>query len=241
MKGLSYCCLMLVLSVFTGLCAAGNPQVTLCISGPVSGSIVIELYPKEAPVTVANFVDYVQNGFYDGLIFHRVIRNFMIQGGGFCQDLIKQETGPMIPNESSNGLSNVRGTIAMARTPYPHSATCEFFINHVNNASLDYVPVLYDAYNNAYSKFGYCVFGQVVEGMDIVDAIASQTTTTKNAMNDVPIIDVIIQSATVTLNEPVCADKLEGDINGDCRVDFADFVKLAENWLLCNAINTVCN
>jgi cyclophilin family peptidyl-prolyl cis-trans isomerase len=231
---------MLVLSVFTGLCAAGNPQVTLQITGAVNGSIVIELYPQEAPVTVANFVDYVQNGFYDGLIFHRVIRNFMIQGGGFDTDLVQRTTNPEIINESFNRLSNVRGTIAMARTSNADSATSQFFINQVDNYYLDYGYVGYD--NNYIppkqlpSQIGYCVFGKVTLGMDVVDAIAVVSTT-----NNLPDIDVIIQSATVTLNEPVCADKLEGDINGDCRVDFADFVKLAENWLLCNAINTVCN
>lgn len=232
MKGILYCSLVLFLSGLAGFCPAANPQVTLLITGAVDGSIVIELYPEKAPVTVANFVDYVQNGFYDGLLFHRVISGFMIQGGGYDQDLIKQETGPAIVNESSNGLRNMRGTVAMARTYVADSATSEFFINLADNSFLDYGTLAYDLQYNIVAKIGYCVFGEVISGMDIVDAIAAVDTT-----NDLPNADVIIQSATVTVNEPVCAEKLEGDINGDCSVNFADFIKLAENWLSCNAIN----
>jgi len=228
-----------------------NPEVTLQITGAVNGSIVIELYADEAPITVENFLNYVQTGFYNGLIFHRVMPDFMIQGGGFDTDLIKKTPGDQIINESSNELSNLRGTIAMARTPYPHSATSEFFINHMDNTAagvnnLDYIPVVYDTYDNAYSKFGYCVFGEVLSGMDVVDAIAAVTTHTKNnadgdPMGDVPIDDIIIQSATITQNIPFCAIKLQGDVDGNCKVDFADFVKLAQNWLACNSMTSVCD
>jgi len=215
-----------------------NPEVTLTITGAVSGSIVIELYADEAPITVENFLNYVQAGFYDGLIFHRVIPDFMIQGGGFNTDMVKKTTQPPIINESSNGLSNLRGTIAMARTPDPHSATSQFFINQnpEHNLFLDYAPVVYDGANNAYSKYGYCVFGEVLSGMDVVDAIAALQTT-----DDRPNNDVIIQSATITQNTPFCIEKLPGDIDGDCDVDFADFVKLAQNWLACNSTTAPCN
>jgi hypothetical protein len=128
----------------------------------------------------------------------------------------------------------------MARTADPHSATSQFFINHVNNTGLDDVPVFYSG-GYAYRSYGYCVFGAVVSGMDVVDAIAATPTTTKGGMSNVPVNDVIIQSATVTLNAPVCATKLEGDIDGDCNVDLADFVKLAEHWLSCNSITSICD
>jgi peptidyl-prolyl cis-trans isomerase B (cyclophilin B) len=223
----------------------GNPEVTLQIIGAVNGSIVIELYANEAPLTVENFLNYVQTGFYDGLIFHRVIPDFMVQGGGFDTNLVKKTPGDSIISESSNGLSNLRGRLAMARTPDPHSATSEFFINHVDNEFLDYDSLVYDGSNTAYSKYGYCVFGEVLSGMDVVDAIAAVSTDTENdgasvPMDDVPINDVIIQSATITLNVPVCAEKLDGDANGDCSVNFADFVKLAQNWLACNSMTSVC-
>jgi len=233
--------IFLILATAAGISRAANPQVTLYISGAVSGNIVLELYADQAPFTTQNFINYVQSGFYNGLIFHRVISGFMIQGGGFDANLTPKTTGPAIINESSNGLSNLRGSIAMARTSDPHSATSQFFINHANNSFLDYVPVVYDSYDNAYSYYGYCVFGQVVSGMNVVDAIAALPTTTKNGMTDVPVNNVIIQNAAITLNAPVCAEKLEGDINGDCKVNLLDFFKMAENWLICNSITPVCN
>ncbi len=229
---------LLVLSAIAGVSSGVYPQVTLQISGAVSGDIVLELYDDEAPVTVANFVDYVQSGFYDDLIFHRVIPGFMVQGGGFDVDLVKKTPGPAIINESSNGLSNLRGTIAMARTNAPHSATSEFFISDANNLFLDYGGVVYDPGGNAYYVPGYCVFGQVISGMDVVDDIAAVTTTTEGGMTDVPVSDVIILSAT--LDTPVCIDKQDGDVDGDCDVDLADFVKLAENWLECNSTELPC-
>ena len=130
------------------------------------GAIVIEVNETTAPVTATNFLQYVQDGFYDGTIFHRVIPNFMIQGGGFTPDMKQKPTRPPIVNEAKNGLKNKRGAIAMARLNDPNSATSQFYINHVDNANLD--------------KLGYAVFGQVVEGMDVVDAIAKVETGIKD-------------------------------------------------------------
>ena len=152
------------------------------------GNIVIELNEQEAPVTVKNFLEYVEAGFYDGAIFHRIIPGFMIQGGGFTKEMTKKDTRDPIINEAKNGLSNERGSIAMARTSDPDSATAQFFINHSGNDFLNYVDE-----NSA----GYAVFGKVTEGMDVVDAIASVETSTQNGMDDVPVEPVIIQSAKV--------------------------------------------
>ena len=152
------------------------------------GNIVIELNEQAAPVTVKNFLRYVEAGFYDGLIFHRVIPGFMIQGGGFTKQMAKKETRDPIINEARNGLSNKQGTIAMARSSNPDSATAQFFINHRDNDFLNYVDD---------KSAGYAVFGKVTEGMDVVDAIASVETTTKNGMDDVPVEPVTIQSAKV--------------------------------------------
>ncbi len=129
------------------------------------GDIAIELYPDKAPETVANFLWYVDNKFYDGLIFHRVMSNFMIQGGGFNKDMLRKETKPSIKNEADNGLSNMRGTIAMARTGDPHSASSQFFINVKDNKPLDFKSKANPA------GWGYCVFGKVISGMDVVDKI----------------------------------------------------------------------
>jgi cyclophilin family peptidyl-prolyl cis-trans isomerase len=153
------------------------------------GPIVIELNEQAAPVTVKNFLTYVEEGFFDGTIFHRVIPNFMIQGGGFTADLRKKETHPPIVNEASNGLKNDRGTIAMGQIPgNPDSATSQFFINHKDNLHLDYV---------AGRSPGYAVFGKVVEGMEVVDKIAVVKTTTKGGSDDVPVVPVVIESAKV--------------------------------------------
>jgi len=135
------------------------PRVALETS---HGTIVLELNPEKAPITVENFLGYVERGWYDGTVFHRVIADFMIQGGGFTADMQKKITRPEIENESKNGLSNERGTIAMARTGEPHSATAQFFINLVDNDGLDGKP----------NSWGYAVFGKVVEGIDMVDSIA---------------------------------------------------------------------
>lgn len=234
----NYALIMLLLSSFSGIALAVKPEVTLEISGAVTGTIVLELYPDKAPVTVANFIGYVKSGFYDGLVFHRVIPNFMIQGGGYNPFLVKQETGAPIVNESINGLLNLRGTIAMARTPYPHSATAEFFINHQDNDFLDFGAVAYDGNNVAYYNAGYCVFGQVIHGMDVVDAIALVPTKTVGSMANVPQTNVIIESVTMTVDPPVCAEPLEGDINGDCTVDLQDLLLMAQNWLVSNQLTT---
>lgn len=133
------------------------------------GNITLELYPEKAPQTVQNFLRYVDSGQYDGTIFHRVIQGFMIQGGGFTADFSRKQTGEPIQNEANNGLKNTRGTIAMARTMDPHSATAQFFINTRDNVSLDH-----RAENTR--GFGYCVFGKVTEGMDVVDRIEGTPT-----------------------------------------------------------------
>jgi len=152
------------------------------------GDIVIELDEKAAPVTVKNFLKYVEDGFFDGKIFHRVIPNFMIQGGGFTEDMSQGQTRDQIVNEAKNGLKNERGTLAMARTNDPDSATAQFFINHNDNDFLNYAGS---------ANPGYAVFGKIVEGMDVVDAIASVKTTTKQGMDDVPVESVLILTASV--------------------------------------------
>ena len=152
------------------------------------GDIVIELNEQAAPVTVKNFLEYVEKDFFDGTIFHRVIRDFMIQGGGFTEQMGQKQTREPIINEANNGLSNTRGTIAMARTNDPDSATAQFFINHSNNDFLNYVE-------NA--NPGYAVFGKTIEGMDVVDKIASVKTTAQMGMGDIPVDPVIIKSIKV--------------------------------------------
>ena len=152
------------------------------------GDIIIELNETLAPITVDNFLTYVEEDFYNETIFHRVIANFMIQGGGFEMDMVRKQTHSAIVNEAENGLKNNRGTIAMARTSNPNSATSQFFINHKNNPNLDYV----DSRNP-----GYTVFGKVVEGMDVVDKIASVKTTQRSGMRDVPVESVVIKSAKI--------------------------------------------
>lgn len=151
------------------------------------GNIKIELDSEKAPATVKNFLQYVDDGFYDGTIFHRVIKDFMIQGGGFSPSMSEKTARGTIKNESSNGLKNERGTIAMARRPDPHSASAQFFINHATSAFLDK--------HQAQDGWGYCVFGKVTEGMDVVDEIAAVRTTSKGGHSDVPEIAVVIKSA----------------------------------------------
>ncbi|MAZ65686.1 MAG: peptidylprolyl isomerase [Kangiellaceae bacterium] len=149
------------------------------------GDICIELFSAEAPKTVANFLNYCESGFYDGTIFHRVIDNFVIQGGGHTEDMERKTPGDPIDNEANNGLSNTRGTLCMARTPHPHSATSQFFINVADNKNLDFV-------SESMEGWGYCVFGKVVEGMDVVDQIKSVPTSYKNGMQDVPVENIVI-------------------------------------------------
>lgn len=151
------------------------------------GDIKIELFADKAPNTVANFLQYVEDGTYNNTIFHRVISNFMIQGGGFAPGMDEKTTRASIENEADNGLSNEVGTLAMARTNDPHSATCQFFININNNDFLDF-----SAPNER--GFGYCVFAKVVDGMDVVDKIKAVETGNAGPHQDVPVEDVVIES-----------------------------------------------
>ncbi|MFK8138091.1 MAG: peptidylprolyl isomerase [Bdellovibrionales bacterium] len=152
------------------------------------GVIKIKLYSDKAPKTVENFLKYVDEGFYNGTVFHRVINNFMIQGGGFTPDLEQKQTKENIQNEADNGLSNRNGTLAMARTPEPHSASSQFFINVKDNGFLDFQAPTPQG-------FGYCVFGEVVEGMSVVEKIKSVETGYTEFHQDVPKEPVIIESA----------------------------------------------
>lgn len=222
----------LVLSASSADSFADNPQVTLEIIGAVNGTIVLELYPIEAPITITNFLNYTRSGFYDGLIFHRVIDTFMIQGGGRDTGYVKKTPGAPIINESSNGLLNFTGTIAMARTPYANTATSEFFINVNNNTFLNYDYIIYDSLERPYAQIGYCVFGQVTSGMNVVNDIAVVSTTIPTSPQPYrPLEDIIIQSATVTSTEPFCIEKLDGDIDGDCDVDTDDLLVFSAQWL----------
>ena len=154
------------------------------------GAIDIELDHNKAPVTAENFEQYVKEGFYDGTVFHRVIDNFMIQGGGLTPDMSTKSTRAPIKNEADNGLKNVTGSIAMARTSDPHSATAQFFINVKDNDFLDFrSPDI--------NGWGYCVFGKVVNGMDVVEKIKKQPTTSKKGHQDVPVEDIIIEKAEI--------------------------------------------
>ncbi|MDL2314362.1 peptidyl-prolyl cis-trans isomerase, partial [Desulfovibrio sp. OttesenSCG-928-C14] len=154
-----------------------NPMVLLETS---SGDILIELFADKAPKTVENFLSYVDEGFYANTIFHRVIKDFMIQGGGMTMRMEDKKTKAPIKNEANNGLSNKRGTIAMARTMDPHSASAQFFINTVDNEGLDFSA-------ETTSGWGYCVFGQVVEGLDVVDKISKVKTKSQGMHDDVPV------------------------------------------------------
>jgi peptidyl-prolyl cis-trans isomerase B (cyclophilin B) len=160
-----------------------NPVVCMTTS---QGDIVIELYPDKAPETVDNFMTYVNSKFYNGLIFHRVIPTFMIQGGGFTESMSRKEGNAPIKNEADNGLSNERGTIAMARTGEPHSATSQFFINVKDNSTLDFK-------SKSPQGWGYCVFGKVISGMDVVDKIKDVKTTSRDGYNDVPVEPILIE------------------------------------------------
>lgn len=163
-----------------------NPTVLLETS---SGDILIELFPDKAPETVANFLQYVDDGFYTNTIFHRVIKDFMIQGGGLGVRMNEKSTRPPVKNEADNGLKNERGTIAMARTMDPHSASAQFFINLVDNAFLDHTEPTQQGW-------GYCVFGKVIDGMDAVDAIAKLKTKSDGMYDDVPVDMVVITGAS---------------------------------------------
>lgn len=153
------------------------------------GSMTIELFRDQAPITVQNFLTYANDGFFAGTIFHRVIQNFMIQGGGFTPDMNEKATRDAIKNEATNGLPNERGTLAMARTPVVDSATAQFFINTVDNGSLNHRSTDPQGY-------GYAVFGRVTEGLDVLDAIAAVSTTNQRGHQNVPVDPVLINSVT---------------------------------------------
>ena len=177
----------LIFSLGTASADTSMPRVHMQTS---LGLITIELDAQAAPKTVDNFLQYARSGFYNQTIFHRVIKGFMIQGGGLTPEMQKKKTGAPVVNEAHNGLKNVRGSIAMARTMNPNSATAQFFINTVDNKSLDFT-------SKTTQGWGYCVFGQVVEGMETVDKIESVATTVRAGRRDVPADPVIIQSVTV--------------------------------------------
>jgi peptidyl-prolyl cis-trans isomerase A (cyclophilin A) len=186
----------LTFAALTCLCLAAwaaNPTVTLDTS---LGEIVVELNADKAPRTTENFVQYVKDGHYDGTIFHRVIDGFMIQGGGFDDRMNQKPTRPPIENEANNGLKNLPGTLAMARTSSPHSASAQFFINLVPNRSLDYPSP---------DGWGYAVFGKVVHGMEVVEKIAKVPTTDVGFHQNVPATPVVIRSAR--LNEAASAQE----------------------------------
>lgn len=185
----SFCTLLFV---FVVLFTTSNLQAeTMNVKMETSkGTIVLELDADKAPNTVENFLSYAKDGYFDGTIFHRVIGNFMIQGGGFTPDMQQKETKAAIQNEANNGLSNSNGTIAMARTGDPHSATAQFFINVKDNDSLNFS-------SETPQGWGYAVFGKVTEGMDVVNAIKEVETTSKGPHQDVPAEDVIIEKVTI--------------------------------------------
>lgn len=188
MKKLITACAIALLLAANSNVFASNPKVRM---ETTKGVVVIELYPDKAPKTVENFLRYVNEGKYDGTIFHRVIKRFMNQGGGFTPDFNKVETFTPIKNEADNGLKNKRGTIAMARTGDPHSATNQFFVNTVDNAFLDHT-------SKTPRGWGYCVFATVVDGMDVMDRIAKvQTGANGPFQQDVPMEEILIQKVSV--------------------------------------------
>jgi cyclophilin family peptidyl-prolyl cis-trans isomerase len=172
--------------------APGNPVVVVETS---AGPITIELFKDQAPVSVENFLQYVRDGFYTNTIWHRVVPGYVIQGGGYSADLVAKPTRPPIQNEATNGLSNRKGTVAMARTRAARSATSQFFINLLDNPGLDHHGLAPD-------DFGYAVFGRVIDGWDAVNAIASaKTTMTKEGMENVPVTPIVIKRVTVKGHE----------------------------------------
>ena len=185
--------------MYEKLCAAGAVAAGIVFSAAAwaaptvemqtsMGKIVIELDAEKAPKSVQNFLQYAKDGFYSGTVFHRVIDGFMIQGGGFTKDMAQKPTGKPVENEAKNGLKNERGSIAMARTQDPHSATAQFFINHRDNAPLDYP---------SRDGWGYAVFGKVTQGLDVVDKIAGVPTGNRSMYQNVPLEPVVIQSVKI--------------------------------------------
>ena len=170
---------------------SNNPQVYIKTN---MGGFTIELYPDKSPESVANFLNYVEKGYYSGTIFHRVIKGFMIQGGGFTTDMTQKDVAPPIKNEAHNGLKNKKYTLAMARTGVVNSATSQFFVNTVNNTGLDHK-------DKTQAGYGYCVFAKVIEGMEVIDKIEMVATTTKGNYGDVPVKPVIIKAMTLMTDE----------------------------------------
>lgn len=173
----------LLLGLSPGLQAADPVLVQFETS---AGAFIVQLDPERAPLSVENFLRYVNEGFYTGTVFHRVVSGFVIQGGGYTRDLQLKPPQPGVPNEAGNGLSNRRGTIAMARTGAPHSADSQFYINLADNVALDPKP----------TRWGYAVFGEVIQGMEVIDDIGHRLTGVKDGMADVPVEAVIIQKAS---------------------------------------------
>ncbi len=191
---LIFTCSVIFLTFFISSCGddpvdvtgdAGGLHRPIVVMETTLGEITIELYRDMAPMTVMNFLEYVHDGFYEGLIFHRAIPGFIIQGGGYDEDLEPGETRGPILNEAGNGLSNMRGTVSMARTYVVNSATSQFFVNLVNNTALDHR-------DDTQVGYGYCVFGSVIDGMDVVDAIAEVETGVVDGYHDVPLESVFI-------------------------------------------------
>tara|TARA_Y100000310_G_scaffold343706_1_gene452593 strand:+ start:748 stop:1332 length:585 start_codon:yes stop_codon:yes gene_type:complete len=185
--------ILLILTLLVGCTQGGNnmeSKNTIVILETSEGNIEIELFEEQAPISTKNFIDYVNEGFYDNLVFHRVISDFMIQGGGFDKDMGQKETKDPIKNEATNGLKNERGTLAMARTNVVDSATSQFFINVVDNSFLDHTAPTPQGY-------GYAVFGKVTKGMDVVDKIRAVQTGDVRGIPNVPLEPVIINKANV--------------------------------------------
>jgi len=180
---------LVALTVMTAAYGASPTQVKVETS---AGDFVLQMDAERAPLSVANFLQYVRDGFYDGTIFHRVVNGFVIQGGGYTANMEPKPPRPAIANEAGNGLTNRRGSVAMARTGDPHSADAQFYINLADNLALDPKP----------TRWGYAVFGEVVEGLDVVDKIGHQVTGSKVGMQDVPVEAVVIRKVTV-LKTPV--------------------------------------
>ena len=184
-----FACLLLLGLCFAGSAFAAETKNPTLVIETSLGNVKVELFQKEAPISVKNFLDYAKSGFYNGTIFHRVIPGFMIQGGGFTPDMRQKPTKAPIKNEATNGLKNQRGTLAMARTNVVDSASSQFLINVANNGFLDHQP-------GGPQVYGYAVFGKVISGMDVVDKIAATQTTFKG-MPDVPVTPVVIKNVTM--------------------------------------------
>ena len=204
----------LSLAIVGGCPYVANPVILEARVTTSLGEFVIELDPHHSPITVTNFTQYADEGSYDGTIFHRVVSGFIVQGGGLTADLADKQTRAPIPNESLNGLSNVRGAVAMARTDAPDSATAQFFVNVVDNPGLDGTD----------GQFGYTVFGRVIEGMDVVDQIAAVPTEERDGLLNVPVEDVVIEQIEVT--ERLAAG-LELTPSGEAYAESAEYGALS--------------